>query len=200
MKKIVLISTLLFVLKFFGQNNTLQKKAYEFQQQLNKEFLDSVSSPLERSDFKKFKSLNFFPINDKYIVKANFFPINEGRIFEMTTTTDRRVKYKVYGVLRFEIDGVKEELFVYQNLELMRRKGFEDYLFLPFKDKTNGIMTYGGGRYLEMRIPKTQFVLLDFNQAYNPYCAYNEKYSCPLVPYENTLSVAIPAGVKKFHD
>jgi uncharacterized protein (DUF1684 family) len=73
-------------------------------------------------------------------------------------------------------------------------------LFLPFLDTTNGIETYGGGRFLDMRIPKSKEVIIDFNKAYNPYCAYNYNYSCPIVPLENNLSIKVKAGVKKFHD
>ena len=73
-----------------------------------------------------------------------------------------------------------------------------DYLFLPFLDATNGIETYGGGRYIDLSIPQGNQLTIDFNTAYNPYCAYNEKYSCPIVPRENYLPLKINAGVKRF--
>jgi len=85
-------------------------------------------------------------------------------------------------------------------LDLIKKDGFEDYLFLPFSDTTNGNETYIGGRYIDCRIQKDLEWTIDFNKAYNPYCAYNYKYSCPIVPMENDLPIAIIAGVKKFHD
>ena len=89
---------------------------------------------------------------------------------------------------------------VYQNQELIKQEGFENYLFLPFSDETNGIESYGGGRYIDLRIPESNKLIIDFNSAYNPYCAYNDKYSCPIVPRENYLRTRIEAGVKKFKD
>ena len=80
----------------------------------------------------------------------------------------------------------------------MKREGYEDYLFLPFLDNTNGVTSYGGGRYIELRISKGDSIEIDFNSAYNPYCAYNEKYSCPIVPRENYLDIEVKAGVKAF--
>jgi uncharacterized protein (DUF1684 family) len=80
----------------------------------------------------------------------------------------------------------------------MTTEGFEDYLFLPFLDDTNGETSYAGGRYLDLRIPKNDLIILDFNETYNPYCAYNERYSCPIVPRENYIPLKIEAGIKAF--
>ncbi|MFC7773106.1 DUF1684 domain-containing protein [Flavobacterium sp. GCM10027622] len=194
----------LYVLVFlfaFGFSFAQEKMetALEYQQHLNKEFADSTSSPLMKEDLVHFKTLDFFPISENYTVKAQFTRI-EGEVFEMKTSTDRKPKYRVYGVLKFKMNEKNLQLYVYQNLDLMKRPGYEDYLFLPFSDLTNGKESYIGGRYLDMRIPKNETVIIDFNKAYNPYCAYNYKYSCPIVPMENDLSIEIKAGVKKFHD
>jgi uncharacterized protein len=118
----------------------------------------------------------------------------------MKTSTERLPEYKKYGELYFELDGKKLKLNVYQNIDLIKKKGYEDYLFLPFSDVTNGKESYIGGRYIDMRILNNKTWTIDFNKAYNPYCAYNYKYSCPIVPLENDLDVEINAGVKKFHD
>ena len=75
---------------------------------------------------------------------------------------------------------------------------YEDYLFLPFTDKTNGDSSYGGGRYLDLKLPEGDSIIIDFNQAYNPYCAYNDKYSCPVPPKSNNLDIEVLAGVKTF--
>jgi len=90
---------------------------------------------------------------------------------------------------------------VYQSQDLLKRPGFENYLFVPFTDRTNGHGSYGGGRYLDLRIPPkgATTMPLDFNRAYNPSCAYAPGYSCPVPPAENRLNVAIPAGVQHDH-
>jgi uncharacterized protein (DUF1684 family) len=96
------------------------------------------------------------------------------------------------------IDGDTLQLTIYQNIDLMNQQGYEDYLFIPFNDLTNGMETYGGGRYLDVQQGEGDTLTLDFNKAYNPYCAYNPKYSCPIPPDENKLDVEIRAGEKNF--
>jgi uncharacterized protein len=118
----------------------------------------------------------------------------------MKTTTSRTPLYVKYGELYFTIDGKNLKLNVYKNLDLSKKLGYEDYLFLPFSDLTCGKESYIGGRYVDMKVQKGKTWIIDFNKAYNPYCAYNYEYSCPIVPLENDLDVEILAGVKKFHD
>jgi uncharacterized protein (DUF1684 family) len=101
-------------------------------------------------------------------------------------------------MVSFTLLGASHALELYQGEDMMTKAGFEDYLFLPFLDETNGIETYGGGRYIDARIPKGDTLIIDFNTAYNPYCAYNSNYSCPVVPRANYLKVKIKAGVKAF--
>ena len=118
--------------------------------------------------------------------------------FKMKTTTDRRPIYVKYGQLSFNLKGENYQLNIYQNQGLIEKEGYEDYLFLPFLDETNGLESYGGGRYIDARIPQGDSMLIDFNKSYNPYCAYNDKYSCPIAPRENYLKTRIEAGVKGF--
>jgi uncharacterized protein (DUF1684 family) len=169
------------------------------QAKLNAEFADREESPLLDQDFENFKSLAFFPADLKYRVMAHFTPIENAEPFEMSTTTDRKPMYRVYGTLDFEIENSPCRLTIYQNLDLMKKEEYQNYLFIPFTDLTNSTETYGGGRYLDLELPLEEEVLLDFNKAYNPYCAYNYKYSCPIPPMENDLNVFIKAGVKRFH-
>ena len=192
--------TLLFVFFFsFGQQKDTIP-AVNFQQQLNADYADPEKSPLTKEDLATFKSLNFFPINTDFIVEAKFVRTKKEKAFEMKTTTDRTPMYIKYGELHFTLQGMAYKLNVYQNMELLKKPGFKDYLFLPFSDLTSGNESYIGGRYIDFKIPKGKTAVIDFNQAYNPYCAYNPKYSCPIVPFENDLIVEIKAGVKKFHD
>ena len=174
--------------------------AEKFQSELNQSYADSLKSPLTKEDFKQFKGLDFFSINEKYIVEATFVRTKKEKPFGMKTTTSRTPLYKKYGELHFEIDGKAFKLNVYQNVDLNKKPGYEDYLFLPFSDLTCGKESYIGGRYVDMKIQNGKTWTIDFNKAYNPYCAYNYEYSCPIVPLENDLDIEILAGVKKFHD
>ena len=180
----------------FSQTETSQ----EYQQNLNKEYADKKESPLTDEDFRKFKSLDFYEINTKFIVEAKFIKSENEKVFEMKTSTTRLPKYIKYGELLFKIDSIEYKLNIYQNIDLTKNEGYEDYLFLPFSDLSCGNESYIGGRYIDLRIPKSDKMTIDFNKSYNPYCAYNHKYSCPIVPLENDLKIEILAGVKKFHD
>jgi hypothetical protein len=182
----------------FAQKDLLASK--KFQTELNQSYADSLKSPLTKEDLNHFKGLDFFPINEKYIVEATFVRTKKEKPFGMKTTTSRTPLYKKYGELRFSIDGKEFKLNVYQNIDLIKKPGYDDYLFLPFSDLTCGKESYIGGRYVDMRIQKGTLWTIDFNKAYNPYCAYNYEYSCPIVPLENDLDIEILAGVKKFHD
>ncbi len=168
------------------------------QQKLNNEFKDPEESPLPDRFRKDFNGLDFFVPDTSYVVEAEFIRTPDALPFLMPTTTDRQSEEVVYAKVKFELKGKPFMLEVYQNSELMKKEGYGDYLFLPFTDLTNGEETYGGGRYMDLRIPKGDKITLDFNKAYNPYCAYNKKYSCPLVPAINHLDTKILAGVKKF--
>jgi uncharacterized protein (DUF1684 family) len=182
----------------FAQKDLLASK--KFQTELNQSYADSLKSPLITEDLNRFKGLDFFPIDEKYIIEATFVRTKKEKAFAMKTTTSRTPLYKKYGELHFSIDGKEFKLNVYQNVDLNKKPGYDDYLFLPFSDLTCGKESYIGGRYVDMRIQKGTLWTIDFNKAYNPYCAYNYKYSCPIVPLENDLDIEILAGVKKFHD
>ena len=167
---------------------------------MNTDFADASSSPLTEKDLKTFKSLDFFPINEKYNVEATIELTPNEPVFEMKTTSDRLPLYKKYGIATFQIDGKKFQLNLFQNQQLLDSPEYGSLLFVPFYDQTNSNTTYGGGRYLDIEIPKKgkTTIMLDFNKAYNPYCAYNESFSCPIPPKENSLQISIEAGVKKF--
>lgn len=170
----------------------------EWQKEMNADFKDASKSPLKKKDLKKFKGLDFFKFDSAYVVTAKLKLTPDAKPFKMKTTTERRPDYVQYGVVTFTLKGNEYQLNIYQNLGLMEEEGYEDYLFLPFLDDTNGEESYSGGRYTEARIPEGETIVIDFNTAYNPYCAYNEKYSCPIVPRENYLPLKVEAGVKAF--
>lgn len=170
----------------------------DFQYELNKEFADKNESPLTPEDLESFNGLDFYPIDSTYRVIAKFEPEKDPEIFEMPTTTDRRPLYKTFGTATFELNGQSLKLHVYQNQELIKQAEYENHIFIPFTDLSSGNESYGGGRYIDLEIPRGDTLVIDFNKAYNPYCAYNHKYSCPIPPRENSLPVAIHAGVKAF--
>ena len=200
MKKSLSLLVLLLHFLGFSQERFEESKVKAFQDELNSEFAIKEKSPLTDEDRKVFESLDFFPANADFFVVADFKRTKKEKPFKMKTSTDRLPEYVKYGELTFTISGKNFKLNVYRNIELSKRKGFEDHLFLPFSDLTSGKETYIGGRYIDVKIPKGDTMVIDFNTAYNPYCAYNYKYSCPIVPLENDLDIEIKAGVKKFHD
>jgi len=180
------------------ESTTYTQQIRKHRYELNVKFADKETTPLTEKDFKEFSTLKFFPIDSTYHITAKF-ELNENPIlFEMPTTTDRKPIYKTYGVASFELKGETYELQIYQNQELILDPEYKNHLFIPFVDKTNGNESYGGGRYLDLEQPEDDTIILDFNRAYNPYCAYSDRYSCPIPPIENHLNVAINAGVKAY--
>ena len=165
----------------------------EFQTSLNALFKDASRSPLKPEDIKTFKGLSFFPVDSSFVVVSKLKRTNTSDFFEMKTSTTRLSKDRVFGILSFTIKGLNYSLKVYQSESSVLESS--DYLFLPYLDATNGITTYGGGRYLDLKIPKGDSIWLDFNKSYNPYCVYNARYSCPIVPRENLLPIKVDAGV-----
>ncbi len=172
-----------------------QKSAEDFQKETNEFYSNAESSPLLKEDLIHFKGLPFYKIDSQYIVTATIERIEKIQPFKMVTTTDRRPEYVVYAIATFELDGKNLQLNIYKNY-FPDIEDDEIYLFLPFTDETSGNDTYGGGRFIDLKITEGNKMVIDFNQAYNPYCAYNHGYSCPIPPKENHLKVRIEAGVK----
>ncbi len=168
-----------------------------FRETLNEEYKDQLKSPLNPDDFGKFQGHDFFPVDLDYRVGATLTVTEGTPFFAMKTTTSRLSTERIYGYVTFTLAGREFRLPAYQSKDLMNKKEYADYLFFPFADETNGTQTYGGGRYIDMRIPKEGGnLVIDFNMAYNPYCAYSSRFSCPLVPAENQMDIEVPVGVK----
>ena len=170
----------------------------DWQKEMNADFKDATKSPLKEKDRIIFKGLDFFKFDSTYVVTAKLTRTPNEKPFKMKTTTDRLPNYVKFGVVEFSLEGKSHELNIFQNLDILEDEGYEDYLFLPFLDNTNGEGSYSGGRYVEGRIPQGETIIIDFNTAYNPYCAYNDKYSCPIVPRSNYIDADVKAGVKAF--
>jgi uncharacterized protein (DUF1684 family) len=197
----ILLFVFLVQLNFgYGQEKFDAASVTKFQEVINSEYADAKTSPLSAEDLAVFKTLDFYPINEKFFVTAKFVRTENEKPFEMKTTGERKPMYVKYGEAYFVLDGKDFKLNIYKNIELSKKKEYKDYLFLPFSDLTCGTESYIGGKYIDMKVPKGDTIAIDFNTSYNPYCAYSHKYSCPKVPLENDLNIEIKAGVKKFHD
>ena len=161
-----------------------------FRAEKNEFYASHPQSPLTREQKQGFTGLNYFPeeASLRLEVKVDEFPVKDS--FAMQTSTGDVQHYEKFGRFRFAVDGIEAELTIYQN-----QHGY----FLPFVDSLAGSETYPAGRYVEPEPLIGGRFLVDFNVAYNPYCAYNEMWSCPITPAENRLKVAIRAGEKLFH-
>lgn len=168
----------------------------------DKEFRDAKESPLDEQSRKKFRGLLNYPVAKRFRVKATFTRTPNEKYFDIATSTGEMRKFVKYGgILSFSIDGKQLKLSAYQVEEEVNAKypEYADLLFVPFRDSTNRSETYGGGRYIDIKIPKSDSAILDFNLAYNPSCAYgNDRFSCPLPPSENKLEFAVKAGEKRY--
>ena len=184
--------------KVLAQPNGYENSIKEYRSELQQEFLDTAETPLTNEGLKIFEGLDYFIIDSVYRVSASLIRTLDEKIFEMKTSTDRLPEYLKYGLAEFTLNGKKLKLNVYQNVKLAENEEYKDYLFVPFRDFTSNESTYGGGRYIETKIPEGDILIIDFNKAFNPYCAYNPKYSCPIPPLENTLEIAIKAGEKSY--
>ena len=177
------------------QNNTENLSAW--QKQINEEYSNKATSPLTATALANFHGFEFFKEDAKLNVVATLILSTEKKEVALKTSSTFLLKQTEYGQINFTIDGKKYSLTLYQSPTHLKEKGLEDYLFLPFTDESNGIETYGGGRYIDLKIPKAgNEIVVDFNKAYNPYCAYSKGFSCPKVPEQNNLPIKILGGVK----
>lgn len=167
--------------------NSLQ----EFRKMKDDFFVHDGNSPLTPAQKKVFKGLKYFPPNPALNLEVTVDEFQEKQHTEMQTTTGDIQVYERYGKFSFTIDGQQAELTIYHST---------DGYFLPFVDQLASKDTYPAGRYLEPEPLGNNRFRVDFNLAYNPYCAYNEYWSCPLTPFENHLKVPIRAGEKLFHN
>ena len=173
-----------------------ENEILKFQQELNDLYKNPEETPLRGSYLETFTAHPFFPVDLKYRVTADFERISDAEPFDMPTSSGRTQQYLAYAKATFTLDGQEYSLTIYQSQRLLNDPEHADHLFLPFYDNTNGTETYGGGRYMDLTLPKGNTIIIDFNQAYQPYCAYNiYDYSCPIVPAVNRLNIRIPAGV-----
>nr|WP_294859904.1 DUF1684 domain-containing protein [uncultured Fluviicola sp.] len=187
---LILLTSIVLGGTSFAQNTYADSLTHE-REQHDKEFLSQVLNEEER---KIHPEICYFPINTSFIIEADFTK-EVGNAFVMPMSKERTVYYRKMGTLSFKMNDTICILNVYKNLDLAGNKAYKNYYFVPFKDGTTGISTYGAGKYLDCYFSKkAKKVKLDFNKSYHPYCAYSDRYSCPIVPAENRVPVSIPAG------
>ncbi len=162
-----------------------------------KDFLTDPRSPLKEDDLK---NLDFFPELSTSVVKAEFQKTPAEQPFEMPTYSGVTRTYRKWGVAYFKWGPFNSSVALYENMANKSNPIYQDYLFLPFSDNTNGETTYGGGRYLNMSKADAEDgeITIDFNKSYNPWCAYSDGFNCPIPPLENKLPYAIEAGEKMY--
>jgi len=149
-------------------------------------------------NLENFESLQYYPPDVRYKITADLIPVQNKKPVVLGTNDGKEQRYVEYAHAEFDLDGYHHSLLI---LEVADMGPFRGKLFLAFGDETSAVETYGAGRYLDVnKVPGSNTITLDFNKAYNPYCAYAEKYSCPFPPRENLLKVPINAGEKKYHD
>ncbi|MFD2202569.1 DUF1684 domain-containing protein [Shivajiella indica] len=169
---------------------TIQKER-ERQYKFLKYGMDSPLTDKQKSDFQE---LEYYPIDPSYKVRAKMVPVEDRKMLELPMTDGTVEKYLKHSFAEFELNGQKISLLLLQAAKESDKRNF----FLAFADATSGEETYGGGRYLNLRQDGKNSITIDFNLAYNPYCAYNPDYACPLPPKENILEIPVLAGEKDY--
>ena len=179
-----------------GENVQAVSAPYDIlkERQVKDAFFKSVSSPLPADEREKFKGLDYYPVNPDLRFQVRLQRYSSPKAIRMATNTGEIRSGLLYGFFEFTAENHACQAQVYRLEEAFNRPA----LFIPFLDATSGVETYEGGRYLDLTENTSGMYDLDFNQAYNPYCAYNPEYSCPSPPKENTLPANIRAGEKKY--
>jgi uncharacterized protein len=198
-KRIILFSLLFVFGVSLAQSQSVKKDVKKYRENYKADFLKEEYSPFYGKE-QDLKYLQFYKPKKKYRVECTFQRTPKEESFDMATYSGKTKKFVKYGTLSFKLNGKDYQLAVYQNLMLQKMEQYKDYLFIPFKDHTNGDTTYGGGRYFDIKTGdiKDNKLILDFNKCYNPYCAFSDGYNCPVPPKENHLNTAIKAGEKMY--
>ncbi len=201
MKSIIYSALLMIAATVAATDNTSAQtfaaRTNTFREKYKQDFLQDAHSPLKAADTA---NLRFFKPDSTYSVQANVEILTNQTSFDMATFNGSSSKYIRFAQLTFTLNGSKRKLVLYKSDRLSNIPEYQDYLFLPFTDDTNGQESYHGGRYIDMRLGDIQsgVVELDFNKAYNPYCAFSDGYQCPVPPQENYLNTKVLAGEKQY--
>ena len=198
---ILLVIVILMITVFYSFQGSQDETAYVEEIKKEREEKDRFMRNSPESPFAKSKDsysgLNYFPPDITYRVIADLEPIQQKKTVILGTNDGKEQRYIEYAYAKFKLHGKDNRLLI---LEIADMGPFRGKLFLAFGDETSARETYGAGRYLDVtKTPGSSTIKLDFNLAYNPYCAYDESFTCPLPPRENILSIPIKAGEKNYH-
>ncbi len=198
---VIIIVAVVLTIGFYslspGSGNEEYKAGLIAERAQKDEFMRTSDESPFGDERKNFTSLKYFEPDPTYRINADLQPIENKKVVVLPTSSGEQNTYLEYGWAEFEWKGVKNRLLV---VEIMAMGPTRGTLFLAFADETSAKETYGAGRYLDLKkIPGAGTLVLDFNKAYNPYCAYNDAYSCPFPPKENVLKIPILAGEKTYH-
>jgi uncharacterized protein (DUF1684 family) len=188
---LVVLSIVIYTLTDTSVKADYTTEISRFRQEKEAFFREGKGSPVE--DLRTFKGLRYYDPTPEYRIQAELSLIQGNDSISIQMSDGKTEKLAKYAYATFQLGGKSHQLLLLKHAE-------EEGLFLPFGDQTNGFDTYGGGRYLDLELNKNERdkIMIDFNLAYNPFCAYNKNYSCPLPPRENQLAVEIRAGEKEY--
>lgn len=193
---------MLFILSLLVSCAAARLNGYEdeincFRKKYKNDFLIEERSPLSKKDLR---FLDFYKPDSNYKITAHYVLLENPDTLDFKTSAGKIKQFLPYARMNFEIEKVSCSLTVFKSMQLAGDVKYADYLFLPFTDATNSSETYGGGRYIDMDMKDFDdgIVKIDFNKAYNPYCAFATGYNCPVPPKENDLNIEIRAGEKRF--
>ncbi|TDI69269.1 MAG: DUF1684 domain-containing protein [Bacteroidetes bacterium] len=190
----IVVALILWYSFLTGEKLSFEETVFKHRDEILDFMKNNDESPLPDSVRTGFEGLDYFAPDPSFKVEAALELISDNSKLNTVTNDGQVRKYTRYAYAIFDLSGQQ-----YQVTLLLDDTEKDGSLFLPFGDITNGNSTYGGGRYLDLQLNKRNTIIIDFNLAYNPYCAYSADYSCPLPPLENQLSVAINAGEKNFN-
>lgn len=198
---LILVIAVLCITVFYSLQGSQDEAAYAEEIEKDREEKDRFMRTSGESPFAsnrdEYAGLKYFPPDMKYRIIANLQPIQQKKTVILATNDGKEQRYVEYAYAEFKLDGVVNRLLI---LEIADMGPFRGKLFLGFGDETSARETYGAGRYLDVtKTPGSNTINLDFNLAYNPYCAYNDSFTCPLPPRENILNIPIRAGEKIYH-
>jgi uncharacterized protein (DUF1684 family) len=193
---LAIVAIAVIVIMYYSMSTGTVERGYveqvEEERERKNDFMKSDAASPFAKDTAAFEGLKYFPPDPKYKVAADLVPVDEKQIVQLNTNDGKQQRYVEYAYASFRLNDTDQKLLI---LEVMDSGPFRGTLFLAFADQTSAFETYGAGRYLDVvKTPGATTMTLDFNHAYNPYCAYGDDFSCPLPPKENVLDVAIKAG------
>jgi uncharacterized protein len=183
---------ILFSTSFFFSSAQTAEALQQHRQQYKADLAKDIKADTSKVDF--------YPFKKEFIIIADVEELKDQPVFRMTTSSGMKKDAQKFVKVSFSFKGQNYALFGYQLTKLKESKEYADHFFIPFKDESTGNTTYAAGRYLDFKSGDIQNgkLVIDFNKAYNPYCAFTDGYNCPIPPRENTLKMNVAAGEKKY--